>query len=749
MHLTWGIAGPAWPALLLVMVAAVLWIRRHYRLTEPRVRPARRYLLTTLRSAAVLAALIGFAVPALVKDTIEIRLPEVVVLVEDSASMDIADTPESASRWDRASELAAGVDSLLGLSGRDVAVDFLRGNGLGPTANWLSGADARPVNEGTDLESLVDGINRRWSRRPLRGVILLADGNETVRLGTAAGPGRAAGARTLIVGLGDVEGPPDRFIQDLRYPEVVHAGDEAVVEVVIGSRGSATDAPFVLRLMREGEQIAEVVGRHEAADNLTRVELRLRPEEAGLGVYELSVDPLPGERYRANNRATLALAVRKSRSRLLVLSGRSGWDVRFLAQAAEAGDRLDLDVVHAGPSGPVRNPGARPWTPPRTAADWREWDGVVCIGWSGLAERIEWNSLAEAVAQGMGLLVLAAGQRSDPPPALAGLLPLRPGIDFGGGFRPGGWRISPSPVAVGHPLLDGVSIPVDASRSGEPYWLSPLESVPAVSPLAGATTVLEAVPAPGRAGDSRPLLVSGEIAGIRSAWFGGHPFWELAFWQPPAVIPDDLPHPISRLARNLLVWTAEGDVLAGVSLVGHRNVYAEGERINLEARRRGLTGVGGEAPKVLELRAAADSAGSGGMTFGMTPAVGEPGCSTVLLPPLPPGEYVARATSGRDGRTEGREQTFVVTSHSQEEIQVRQDRRRLRDLAAALGGSYLAGDDPEALAGIGDFISLLDLEPEPVARHSREPLWSGWSILLLTVALLAVEWILRRRWGML
>ena len=61
------------------------------------------------------------------------------------------------------------------------------------------------------------------------------------------------------------------------------------------------------------EEVAE-------ARDLTRFQLDWTPTETGLAVLELEVTPLDNERFLDNNRASLAVDVRKERARLLLLS---------------------------------------------------------------------------------------------------------------------------------------------------------------------------------------------------------------------------------------------------------------------------------------------------------------------------------------------------------------------------------------------------------------------------------------------
>ena len=107
MELTWAIPLYLGPMLVVFAVAAGLWIRRHYLLTEPRAATARRRLLTGLRVAAVSLLIWALAGPSVLRLGRRDLPPAVVVVAEDSASMALADAPGGASRWDFAPENSA------------------------------------------------------------------------------------------------------------------------------------------------------------------------------------------------------------------------------------------------------------------------------------------------------------------------------------------------------------------------------------------------------------------------------------------------------------------------------------------------------------------------------------------------------------------------------------------------------------------------------------------------------------------
>ena len=123
-----------------------------------------------------------------------------------------------------------------------------------------------------------------------------------------------------------------------------------------------------------------------------------------------------------------------------------------------------------------------------------------------------------------------------------------------------------------------------------------------------------------------------------------------------------------------------------------------------------------------------------------------------------PGEYrlvVTGAAKDRDGEQVSGEGTarFMVTQEDAEMSRRAADHESLRRLAAAGGGTFHRGDEEEFAA----FLHDLELQPLPQIRP-RIALWPDWrattlpaflpSFFIFFVALIALEWTLRRRWGL-
>jgi hypothetical protein len=685
--------------------------------------------------------------------------------------------PESAGgvtrRWDWALAWAASLDSVFSRHDPPVELVFLRGNGLDPLREFRLDDPVipPPTGHGTDLAALLRQAAERMAGRPVRSTVLISDGQETReslsgprRRGRETGTASAlmAGETVKVVGVGDPEGTADRVIKDLRFPDTAYAGDEVMVEFAVdhrfadGAVGSALNA----RLLGEQGLIAETTV--PVTDRVVPVVLTFQPEGFGLKVYRLEVSSLDNERFLENNNASLAVDVRKERSRLLLLTGGPGWDARFLAQAAASEERIQLEMVYRASDGLAFADSLVPWVAPAEAAGWSAWDGIVISDWAGALGGQSWDGLATAVENGLGLLLVPGSQATvgrEPvplPAALAALVPV----------QPTGWRWSAGPLfatavsaQAGHPVLEGLQDFGAALGAVRLAGLPPLEKLLA-SPARGTATVLLT----GRHRDHTagqpepPLLVIAARGSGRVAWFAGRNLWELAFWdhapggtRPSAGVVAHSGSPGRRLLRNLLVWTSSGEENSGLVFTGRQPVFQEGERIRLAAQWRDMRGRPVLDQKLsLQLRSndgAADS--SEVRTFAMTRQEDAAGFAEALLPPLPPGQYTIQLVGEGDPPVLGKVESLVVAGHSIESTQVRLDRRRLVQLSARSGGDFYLAATGGSQAALSEDLLSLDWAGQEVSRRNRLDFWSGWPFLILVAVLLGGEWFLRRRNGLL
>jgi len=774
-----------WPLLLIVAAGAVLWTLRAYDRTIPRPPVRLLRILRVLRSAVFILLVAAIAGPVFSLLRSE-RVPAgLLVVLEDSGSMAIRDHDDPAqpeggepvSRWEGALAWASVLDSVFSRHQPPVDVILLRGNGLDPVREFRldDAVIPPPTSHGTDLVKLLRQGRDRMAGRSVRTMILISDGQETRGPaavsrhtdadgsgGRIAGQGADAAIDLRVVGVGDPQGTADRIIKDLRYPDTAYEGDEVLVEFSVDHRFSTGSVGSSLQARLVGDEGVVAEMTIPVSDRVVSVSLGFKPAASGLQVYRLEVSPLDNERFLDNNRASLAIDVRKERSRLLLLTGSPGWDVRFLVQAAENEERIQLEVVYPSADGLAFADSMNPWIAPVDPAGWAAWDGVIISDWTGALTGMDWQTLRAAVEGGLGLLVVPGADSAGPqglvapPSSLAGLLPV----------QVSGWRWINGPLfatvassQAGHPILEGLQ-EAGAMMSGTGLvTLPPLRRMVATGTRSGTTVLMMGRRRENAAGSADlPLLVINGLGAGRVAWFGGRNLWELAFWDPThastassGAVSGGSDSPGRRLLRNLLVWTSAGEENSGLVFTGRQNVFQEGERIKLAAQWRDMRGRPVVDQKLsLQLRHGASGADSARVrTFALSRRDGASGFAEVVLPPLPPGRYSVQLVGEGDPPVTGRVESLVVTGHSIEATQVRMDRRRLVQMAARGRGGFSMAASSGARTELIDDLLTQDWSGEEVARRNRLDFWSGWPFLGLVALLLGLEWFLRRRHGLL
>ena len=114
------------------------------------------------------------------------------------------------------------------------------------------------------------------------------------------------------------------------------------------------------------------------------------------------------------------------------------------------------------------------------------------------------------------------------------------------------------------------------------------------------------------------------------------------------------------------------------------------------------------------------------------------------LAPLPPGRYLIRGNAELPDRTIASRPLEVRVSETSVEFQrVHQDRAALVSIARRSGGAYGSGDDVASLA------ARIPLEPRTTQTVTEITMRTSVFLFLLILGLLSIEWLLRKRAGMI
>lgn len=765
---------PAWVVVLLILPGAALLAWSCYA-REKLALPARA-LLAGLRLLALLLLCLVLFRPVFVERREEIKKAEVLVLIDDSASMLRQDS--YAGRESRASELArlvgkpvesakrlelarAGVEKeLLPLlaAGEYVPQLYRCGDTLEPLAR---SADLSGRGHTTQLGSALAQALASHRGRNVSDVVIVSDGRNNagtppVEAARAAG---SAGIPVHTVVVGDTRTEKNALVQIAEVPPSALEGDEIEVSVRVAGRGVApgTHARVVLEELDGAANDARPLAEEdvELDENGRRVVLLAPPGEAaargGDRRFRVRVPPLPEETLRDDNAVEFSVHITPEKIRVLFVEGYPRWEYRYLKNLLLRSDQnLEVQCFLLSATPDFVQESSKGLAPLAAVPTGRkallEHYDVVILGdvnpykISPDPSRCEefLASLHEFVERGGGLIVQAG--EIDNPRAFLGtpveeLLPvvvdptgvasadLSGGAEFHGELEDASnphevVRLLPDP-AENRALWEGQS----GLRGFT--WFYPVQRA-----KPGAQVLLRHPEAHDTHG-KYPLIVAGYFPSGRTLFVGVDSTW---MWRYRF---GDRYH--ERFWRNALRWVALGRLKSGdrrVQLDALRSRYNLDERVTLEGRVLDEDYRPSEA-QTLDAHLAGPDGPESELKLTLVPE--HPGLYRSSFDVQRPGLY--RAWTESNGvRTASAE--FEVTLPSRENSEPAPDPELLRRMAEASGGQAVE------LSSLGELARQFRGHEERRETISAElnDAWDHWGTLALALLFLCAEWILRKRW---
>jgi hypothetical protein len=200
----------------------------------------------------------------------------------------------------------------------------------------------------------------------------------------------------------------------------------------------------------------------------------------------------------------------------------------------------------------------------------------------------------------------------------------------------------------------------------------------------------------------------------------------------------------AAFVAGLVRWLTQPRDLQPVQLTTPKPVYESGDAVEfvghvLDAQ---LSPVA-DATIQVEVR----DLEAGGGAVATTPLEGRPahpGEYSAQLPGLGPGEYEARATAQRGGKSLGQASArFTVDAYSAEFADPSQDAGFLREVASRTGGQYTNEGQ------MGELAKLLPRVRRETVLRSEVEVWDTAPFFVALIVALGLEWLLRKRHGLL
>jgi hypothetical protein len=733
-------------------IAIVLMTLTLAGLPRRRISLGRRRVLVALRLAVIALAMFAMLRPALVHTKSKRQNATLVLLLDCSRSMMVADALGGKTRW----QLLEGTidDSLPMLEqlGEDLEVKIYKFDAAVHPVDFSAG----PLNLGAAADGLqtaigaaLEDVLSRESGKRLVGVVLASDGAQRAyapRDLPPQGPARRLadlGYPLYTLAFGQSRGlgqARDVSLADLSVNQTVYVKNELTVHATARADGFAGRSIPAQLLMEDAAGKMQVVGSEEiqAARNgqAVPIELSVVPPTPGEYKLTLQVPKQPGELVTTNNDISTFVTVLKGGVNVLYLEGALRADQKFLRRSLDASPDVKVDYVRlVGPNS-------------QRTADLKDrfrrgrYD-VYIIGDvdASLFTPDELKQLADAVKAGAGLAMLGGFYTFGP----GGYeeTPLREIIPFamdsrerqrlGDAIRsdvqwPGPLKMRPTkPLGERHYLM---SLTTGGDRDLMWSQLPPLEGANKLgAPKAGAQVLAETP-------DGKPLLVV-QDAGGRVLAFAGDTTWH--WWM------EGFETQHKRFWRQVVLWLAHKDETTDnnvwIKLAKRR--YGPRDRVEFTVGARAADGeivknaqydvemtLPAGAKQRLTVVAEADHAAG---DFDQTQTAGD---------------YAITVTATDHGVKLGSARSrFLVYEQDLELDNAAADPTLLASLSAMtkeVGGRSLA---PEEL---GELLRAIQQKPAEMEVETiiKQTPWDTWPFFLMFVALISGEWYLRKRWGL-
>ncbi|MCG3174161.1 MAG: hypothetical protein GMKNLPBB_02385 [Myxococcota bacterium] len=733
-------------------LAAIVWSLRGVR----DLRTPRRFAgLAALRIAAIVLLVLAVCEPALTLQRITHIKNRLVVLLDESRSMELPAAAGQASRIaqvrDHFDRNASQWDALR----NRFVVETWRFSSR-PVKSSSGNPEVNPAGNTTDLLAGLAEAANDTSGRKLSGVIIYSDGADNEKLAAwepspnGELPGELKGVLDRLkapvssfgAGAGGVF--TDLAISRVAADDFAFVRNTMEIEAEIEAHG-AIRGQIPVELLEDGALLAtrEVLlgeGRRKET-----VKFSVAPQRAGKFVYTVRTPVVSGDAVPGNNVRNFSIKIIRDKVRVLHVAGATSLDTRFLRQHLTRNPNVDLISFYI-----LRTTDDDFSIPEREISliqfptrelftqQLKTFDLVIFHNFDyGPYQMKQYlANVARFVREDGGGFVMIGGPRSFANgqyamTAVGDLLPVE--LPFSAADTDADFHPRPTQAGRNHPITN-LNIP-----GGPDGWMK-LPAMPGVNIVGalrpGGIALLEH-PTLQAGGAPMPVVSVREAGKGRVLAIGMDALWRWAFNGDNAAAEARL---YDAFWANAIRWLIRDPDLAPVVISLDKPEVDINEPAGVD---------------ILALDRSYHPAPGADIRLTITPPEGDPFVKELQTGPdgrarlsweaKSPGAARIRAAASLKGEALGEaEDVLIVRPASREMQRVAPRPDVLEAIARASGGVYQPLPD-----GSLDRLPLLDPEIARVDRKEHHPLWNTWIFLALIAACLGVEWFLRRKWGYL
>jgi hypothetical protein len=654
------------------------------------------------------------------------------VMVDRSRSMTLTPVKEATNRWQVAQEVlrapwAATLAEKCDIDCYSFDEEVSAKQSIEETTRQV------PEGKATLLREALKKTIGRYAGLDVTGCLLLSDGIDTREAFTdwaqEARPFPVYSVALEKDAVWDEE--PDVRVETVSTLRRVTVGWQSELKAMISGQGTQ-GKPIPVKLFKDGVLIQEMPTQIPAGGGAREVVFQLDHPEVGTSTYRVFLPPLIKESQTNDNDYSVSVQALDTKNRLMYVEGTPRWESKYLSRVLRESKQVSPSIFLRGPKGKFMTFGVRGDVAPDMKDDQLAFFKIIILG-NLSAEELgdeRARALVKFVEAG-GSLVLLGGSKAwahdgFSKTALKSLLPAR---QYFGKAQEGEYAVQLTDQGRSH-----------AAFAGDPaFW----EKVPSVlSIFSGvvpepAARVLVEVKTPT---GTQPMILAQDFGQGKVVAVFSDSLWK---WQ---LSPDSSKNnPYPRFWTQLISWLSPKAEKTGGK---EWDVYVDreqcflGEEIEVTARWTGAD----KPPAGLTVNAEITLPDKRKIPFSMASQVAQvmEGRSvptfSVKFKGETAGMFTVLAASDTGGRRlESDAVSFSIKPFTPESIPRPPAFDTLKAITANSGGAYYetVSDLDQALAAI---------QPKKLEQEVSEyrSLWQHWAVIGCLIALISIEWILRK-----
>ncbi len=683
----------------IILLVFSLW---SYRWTRPPIPRGAKLSLAILRALALIAVWC-------LTNGLEIRwLHE---MPRQSRITLLIDRSKSMSFQDRSSKREETVKSILAnpilkeLRANFQVEPFIFSDEIKPLKDLRSIPPAS--GSSTDLSTAFGSLLKDPRGAP-DAVILLSDG--AVNQGDSpTEAARILDAPVFTIAVGDSLAVPDLVVSDILAPEATYVGEPLSLDVTLRATGVKGAATVVKVVDSDNRTMAQDTVNFSENWEEKALQFTVKPDRVGIVAWRVEAQSVVSEINTANNSRQIALHVAERRRNVLLLSGSASKDAATLAKTLESDrDTTPFIVIGGGPQGKLLR--GKQFTPDKLS----ELDAAIVFLGNRFGSMEQ--ELARQLASSTIPLILISGDQPD-----------RTALSILASRINRTKRVQMVPQAVIQPAGFHPIFTQSGTWFEEGQTNAPPLNLPDLEPEGGQVIAVAHV-----AGEDRHVFTS-PSSNPRTLLIFAEGLWR---WDQVRRPFDPSGNGYRNLWDRILRWMTSEEESQRISLSPVKSLFTGGEMAELTVQIRDESrrpiddaSVSAQVTHADVIRTIEFSSLGSGLYMAKFPSWGE-------------GSYKVSAEIEAQTQSFKRTTDFIVDAFHLEDAELRMRPDRLRAIAAASGGAFLT---PHSIS------ELPSLLPKQSGTELRPGAWRPFGLavtLILTVTLLAVEWFVRTRCGM-